>query len=206
MRMPSRRDEIVALLLDILNIEPSISVSIAAVTLDLADGSTKHSSISGLPNESAQSGLPANAHEALKEWRPHLVYVQGGNTFWLYHCLEKSGRKNDFVSLLQSEATFYCGVSAGAILAGASMEVACWKGWDDPSVVPDQSTYEAWTGVAGLNLLDAPTAVFPHYDESQWSDVVLNKSKELLARTGIETICLRDDLVYHVRGSESKLI
>jgi Peptidase family S51 len=201
-----RRDDIVALLLDIMNIEPNSSVAIAAVTLDLDDGSIKHSSVSGMPNESVQSGLPANAKEALKEWRPHLVYVQGGNTFWLHHCLEKSGRKSDLVTLLQSETTFYCGASAGAILAGASMEVACWKGWDDPSVVPCRSTYEAWTGVAGLNLLDTPTAVFPHYDDSQWSGLVLDKSKELSARTGVETICLGDDQVYYVHGNESKLV
>jgi len=23
----------------------------------------------------------------LDEWSPHLIYVEGGNTFWLYYCL-----------------------------------------------------------------------------------------------------------------------
>ena len=37
----------------------------------------------------------------------------------------------------------YVGVSAGAILAGKSCDTAYWKGWDDPTVVPEEERAES---------------------------------------------------------------
>jgi hypothetical protein len=37
----------------------------------------------------------------------------------------------------------YAGVSAGAILAGRTCDTAYWKGWDDPTVVPEESLEES---------------------------------------------------------------
>ena len=40
----------------------------------------------------------------------------------------------------------YAGVSAGAILAGRTCDTAYWKGWDDPTVVPEalEESLAAW--------------------------------------------------------------
>lgn len=87
--------------------------------------------------------------EAIREWEPHLIYIQGGNTFWLHHCMEKGDWTQDLIdacccnsndatntdqdssplstSLLPSFSAVYCGVSAGAILAGQFMQTASWK-------------------------------------------------------------------------------
>ena len=72
--------------------------------------------------------------EAIREWKPHLIYVQGGNTFWLHHCMEKGDWTKDLTDACccysddaSSFSAVYCGVSAGAILAGQSMQTACWK-------------------------------------------------------------------------------
>ena len=80
---------------------------------------------------------PKTGKEAIRDWKPHLVYVQGGNTFWLHHCMEKGDWTQDLMRVCgcdsgsdadeSSFAAIYCGVSAGAILAGESMQTACWK-------------------------------------------------------------------------------
>ena len=54
--------------------------------------------------------------------------MQGGNTFWLYHCIEKGDWKEDLIKACSGpDAAVYCGTSAGAIVMGETMETACWK-------------------------------------------------------------------------------
>ena len=66
--------------------------------------------------------------EALTNWNPHLIYVEGGNTFWLKHCMDKG----DWGPVIQkacigTNAAVYCGKSAGAIVGGQLVETATWK-------------------------------------------------------------------------------
>jgi len=200
-----RRSEIVKLLQEELP-----GIPIRAVTLDLDDGSVKqpesttthNNSVS--PSAAAAAAFPATGEQALGDWAPHLVYVQGGNTFWLYHCLVKGNWRDRFVRLLERGDTFYCGASAGAIVVGASMQTACWKGWDDPRVVPGMETYDDWQTVAGLRMCGS-SAFFPHYIESEWSEVVRANGAKLKDETRVETWCLRDDQVCLVDGSAKRI-
>jgi peptidase E len=66
---------------------------------------------------------------ALTQWAPHIVYVEGGNTFWLQHCLEKGNWSPHIrAACTGPDATaVYVGKSAGAIIAGATVETATWK-------------------------------------------------------------------------------
>ena len=193
--------------------------SIRAVTLDLEDGSVKQPEQQYSRNSldldnskwasSPRHSFPTTGQQVLDDWKPHLVYVQGGNTFWLYHCLVDKGHDWQalLTRLLKSEdgaAAFYCGASAGAIVAGASMETACWKGWDDPSVVPDRTTYADWRNVAGLDWC-GEHAFFPHHSHRDWSDVVRAKGTLLRERNGAQTICLRDDQVCLVEGTARRI-
>ena len=69
-----------------------------------------------------------NGKEAFQTWQPNLIYVQGGNTFWLYHCIEKGEWGDDIVKACTSRnPAVYCGTSAGAIVMGQLMDTACWK-------------------------------------------------------------------------------
>merc|ERR1712071_531115 len=96
--------------------------------------------------------FPTNGKEAINEWAPHLIYVEGGNTFWLQHCIEKGNWGPLLLDACTGEdAAVYCGKSAGAIIAGKMMETATWKGWDDPSVIEGRERYEDWKDVPGLN-------------------------------------------------------
>mmetsp|Transcript_19682 Transcript_19682/g.47533 ORF Transcript_19682/g.47533 Transcript_19682/m.47533 type:complete len:466 (+) Transcript_19682:101-1498(+) len=179
------------------------NISVRAVTLDLDDGSIKQpeasSSSSSAPGSPVPS-FPSSGEEAIGSWAPHLIYVQGGNTFWLYHCMEKGDWKNKIIDACSTTETeqinrndettnadessnserfsaVYCGVSAGAIVVGQSMQTACWKEWDDPSVVPGRETYNDWRDIRGLDLV-GDTSFFPHMDD-RWKSLVEKRRKEL---------------------------
>mmetsp|Transcript_27808 Transcript_27808/g.65347 ORF Transcript_27808/g.65347 Transcript_27808/m.65347 type:complete len:228 (-) Transcript_27808:1792-2475(-) len=163
--------------------------------------------------------------EAIRDWNPHLIYVQGGNTFWLHHCLEKGDWAKDIIdacccsdsgeensSSPPSFPAVYVGVSAGAILAGESMQTACWKAWDDPSVVPGKETYGDWTDSRGLGTAGR-TSFFPHMTE-EWRDLTERKTKELLrdgaaadtGRSDASVFCLRDDQAFAVDGRTQSIV
>mmetsp|Transcript_53226 Transcript_53226/g.57773 ORF Transcript_53226/g.57773 Transcript_53226/m.57773 type:complete len:460 (-) Transcript_53226:584-1963(-) len=133
--------------------------NIRTVTLDFDDGSVKQpelvtvgdttNSNDGVPSTENGIKFPKSGKEAIREWEPHLIYVQGGNTFWLHHCMEKGDWTQDLIdacccnsndatntdqdssplppSLLSPFSAVYCGVSAGAILAGQHLQTASWK-------------------------------------------------------------------------------
>jgi hypothetical protein len=110
--------------------------AVRTVTMDFDDDSVKQPEevVVGGTTPAAGTDFPASGKEAIRDWKPHLVYVQGGNTFWLHHCMEKGDWAEDVTNACcidsSDESSFsavYCGVSAGAILAGESMQTACWK-------------------------------------------------------------------------------
>ena len=118
------------------------------------------------------AAFPRDGREALTDWRPHLVYVEGGNTFWLRHCIEKG----DWAGLLADsctgpDAATYVGKSAGAIVAGGTVETACWKGWDDPKAGGELEEIEWTTARMKVMGLAPNRAFFPHYD-AQWEGLV----------------------------------
>ena len=64
--------------------------------------------------------FPTDDKEAISSW-PHLIYVEGGNTFWLKHCIDKG----DYSTLLKnacvgSSGAVYMGKSAGGELFACS--------------------------------------------------------------------------------------
>lgn len=189
-----RRDRIVRLLSEML--APVADVNVRAVTLDLDDGSIKQPQQG--PVSSAAGGkfpFPTNGTEALTTWNPHLIYVEGGNTFWLTHCMEKGNWSELLVQVATNPRTVYCGSSAGAILVGQRVETACWKGWDDPRVVPGRENPEDWKDIRGLGLV-GKASFFPHMDES-WVNLVEQKKQ-----TVEHVECLDEVAVLCVRGDE----
>jgi Peptidase family S51 len=164
---------------------------ILTTSLDLDDGSIKQSE--GSPDISL---FPKTGKDAMRSWNPHMIFLEGGNTFWLYHCMEKGGWKQDLVDFCTGpRQAVYCGQSAGAIVSGAAIQTACWKQWDDPTAVPGMEHFEDWTNVAGLNLL-GDQAIFPHMDEG-WTDLVNEKQQSLSSK--VRTI--RDTEVYLFDGA-----
>ena len=140
-------------------------VNVAGVTLDLDDGSIKQPIVL-LPNNHnkvvdkdkdndptttttlsaatitttdsrSTTDFPKSGHDAFTKWNPNIVYIEGGNTFWLQHCIEKGDWskllidacccRDDDVNDDDNNTALYIGSSAGAIVSGQFVETATWK-------------------------------------------------------------------------------
>ena len=84
------------------------------------------------------------------------VCVAGGNTYYLLHHVRKSGF-DKVVTRLVSNGLPYVGSSAGALLAGPTIETSL----DDPEIVPELADY------TGLNLCD--TSIRPHWGSEHFA-------------------------------------
>eukprot|EP01041_Mallomonas_annulata_P001041 gene1041-2038_t len=103
-----------------------------------------------------------------------IVYVDGGNTFYLQGYLQKTNFWSTIEKYLKN-GCLYVGASAGAIVAGKSIETAFWKGWDDPNVIPDiHWNHDTLQGRSLFNF-----SIFPHYSESVHASLVSSKSAEI---------------------------
>ena len=58
-------------------------------------------------------------------------------------------------------------------MAGDRIDTATWKGWDNPSVVPERETYDKWIGCPGFGFV-GKQSFFPHYS-NDWEDLVKEK-------------------------------
>ena len=156
--------------------------------------------------------------------------MEGGNTFWLAHCIEENdwfnllvdavvGTGGDEFSLEDEDSSMpamtssipavYIGKSAGAIMAGKYVETATWKGWDDPSVVPGMEEYDDWMGVKGLNL-GGERSFFPHMSPD-WEELVESKKEGILTmdkqcnKDSNLLRCLQEDEAFCIDGDKSFL-
>lgn len=94
------------------------------------------------------------------------VYVEMGNTYFLAYQVRHT-RVDVAIRDLVNRGGLFCGASAGAILAGATLKVCEWKAWDDPGHGQSWDLRSLPTGLDGLNLLKENMSVFPHYSD-QW--------------------------------------
>jgi peptidase E len=207
-----RRDDIFEMIAN-LGID---NVEIHGITVDLADGSVKHpevwsrqatTGIAGttIKRKPLATTVPKNSREAIIHWKPHLIYIPGGNTFWLHYCMR--GWHDELRSALTSGETFFCGASAGAIVAGNMVATALWKGWDDVRVVPEPVDWQLHNHqTAGLSLLGPHYSCFPHYDAT-WENTLVEKTHAL--RENIDPvhniIPIANDQVVHVVGSKQSI-
>ena len=109
---------------------------------------------------------PVKGEDALVAWDPHLVVVDGGNTFWLRHCMDA------WMDILRDSTAVYVGVSAGSICAGRYVDTALWKGWDDPGAAPERD----WEATEGLGLAGEAN-FFPHYSD-EYEALVAERTEE----------------------------
>merc|ERR1711862_168672 len=151
-------------------------------------------------------------------------YIEGGNTFWLYYCMMIQRNKEQnycWGSLIKNTIcnnnTIYCGKSAGAIIAGTYIKTACWKQWDDPSIVPNMESYNDWDDneYYGLdfyfNNKKKRFMFFTHMND-EWNDLIQKKKKELKKDNSnkddddsvvdVDLITLRDDEVFCIMDDD----
>lgn len=110
-----------------------------------------------------------------------LIFVEGGNTFFLL----KYARESGFDKVMREQKNsdkIYIGVSAGAYIATPSVEPTTWKRKKDTHGVTD---------FTGLGLV--PFAIFPHYEE-KYKDLIETRKKELK----YDLITIKDDEMVEV--------
>lgn len=97
-----------------------------------------------------------------------VLFMEGGNTFFLLQEMQKSGGLEVVRSLVQDGAKTYIGSSAGSIITGPTIAPA--KRLDPPEVAPDLR------GHAGLSFVDF--VVLPHWGSKYFKDLYLNHRLE----------------------------
>ena len=129
-----------------------------------------------------------------------VIYVNGGNTFYLLDRVRKSGFDEIITRLLDDEK-IYMGVSAGSIIAGPNIESAGWKwlGIVDKNIV-------GLKNLQGLNLVSFETS--PHFVENDRKTLEENSKNVNYPIIAINdeqaVLCIGDD--YKIVGEGEKLI
>ncbi|MEK7174678.1 MAG: Type 1 glutamine amidotransferase-like domain-containing protein [Patescibacteria group bacterium] len=119
-----------------------------------------------------------------------IVYVQGGNTFYLLKHVRASGF-DKVVKELIGKGTVYVGVSAGSYIACPTIEMASWKN-------PDKNTV-GLTDLTGLGLV--PFLLSVHY-KSEYDSIL----KQEISATNYPVKILTDEQAILVKGNEVKLV
>ena len=119
-----------------------------------------------------------------------VIYVQGGNTFYLLKWVKESGF-DAVIEELIGRGKIYIGVSAGSIIAGPDIEIAGWKGFD-----PNEIGLKDFSGLGCV-----PFCIFPHYKPEHASFL-----KEEIAKYPYPVRILNDKQAFLVRDSEVTLV
>lgn len=121
-----------------------------------------------------------------------IIYVTGGNTFFLLEELKRTGADKIIIEEVNA-GKLYIGESAGAIVTAVNIEYA--KGMDNPKKAPGLLNFDA------LNLVDFYTV--PHYTNFPFKKaaqkIMIQYSSELklLPISNHEAIIMDDDEIRH---------
>ena len=136
---------------------------------------------------------------AQKLSQQEVVYVQGGNGFYLLRYARQSGFINALVPLVNSGRLIYIGKSAGSYLACPTMEVHTWHS-------------DKWNrfGVEDLTAMNlVPFLVQAHYtaqDDTAIKQGLLKSRYNLRLITNEQALVIQDDRVLLIgQGSENKI-
>ena len=158
------------------HLQESLTLPISVVTYDIktstiTNPTTVPSTTSSLPS------LPSNTSQLLT-WNPHIIYIDGGNTFHLHNTLRTSPLK----PFLLTYSNIYIGVSAGSIICGSRIRTSLWKGLDDPTIVDEEfpGMYD-WENEEGLGL--EGEEFFMHYDD-KWKEIYEENRSEGTVKIG----------------------
>lgn len=125
-----------------------------------------------------------------------IVFVNGGNTFYLLKCSRESGF-NKLVPTLVARGLIYVGVSAGSYIACPTIEQSTWKHQDRNRV--------GLTELSALNLV--PFLISAHYEE-KYHELIAGAAKNthfpIVALTDQQAI-LAEDHAYRLVGEGERL-
>jgi dipeptidase E len=122
-----------------------------------------------------------------------IVYIAGGNTFFLLQQLRKTGFDN-LIKTFVKNGGLYVGASAGAIIVGPEIEPA--RQFDDPDHLVDM------TSTSGLGLVKF--IPFPHYDMADRTQTIQKIVSEYSDKYTVVT--MTDDQVIIVNGDQHQVV
>ncbi|MSR85751.1 hypothetical protein EXS71_04965 [Candidatus Uhrbacteria bacterium] len=120
-----------------------------------------------------------------------VVWVGGGNTFYLLNIARESGFFEVINDLVRNKGVIYGGTSAGTILASPSIEIA---GWGEDA----DTNHVGLTDLSSLHFIDALFQV--HYDSVSHVDMLT------MYKTALPIYVLPDGGAVTVKDQEIKLL
>lgn len=136
-------------------------------------------------------GRPDELENALSS--TDIIWVGGGNTFYLRYIMKKSGF-DKIIGTVLKKGVAYAGHSAGAIVAGPTL--ANFEESDEPKKAPELV-------LDGLNLTNM--VVLPHWGSEEYAQAM----KNILAKfdqTDHKTARLRDDQAIIIDGNKQGIV
>src|SRR3989344_4527571 len=133
---------------------------------------------------------PRDTRQALSD--KEIIFVNGGNTFYLLHWARKSGFFELLPELLK-EGKFYVGVSAGSYIVCPTIEAATWKRQDRNMI--------GLKDLTGLNLI--PFLISAHFEEKYRPTIeraARNTAYPIVALYDTQAV-LVEDSIYKVVGT-----
>src|SRR3989344_9262982 len=118
-----------------------------------------------------------------------VIYIDGGNTFYLLEKAQQSGFINVVRDLVLKDGKVYIGTSAGSVIAGPDIYPALRI--DDASYAPNLRGYK------GFNLVDF--VILPHWGSVKFKELYLNHRLEHSYEGKSELILLRDNEYVEVK-------
>ncbi len=149
--------------------------------------------IVGLEMELVEVDLKNPDKSAIKEKieQSDVIYVNGGNTFYLLDWVRKSGFA-DYLKGLLEQGKVYFGVSAGSVIVGPSINISGWGPTGDHNTINLIDT-------TGLNFV--PFAISPHFTEAERSVL-----EEKLGEVSYPIVALTDEQAMLINGETQELI
>ena len=134
-----------------------------------------------------------------------VIYAEMGNTYNLAHHLGESGG-DELVRELVAGGALYVGASAGAIMAGRTVQMALWKNWDDQTC--EGTVSKDWNDkevARGLDLAGG-RSIFPHANGQYASKDWQRAQAQRHGHTDHEVVPLKDGTGLVIEGGSMRVV
>ena len=143
-------------------------------------------------DEFSITGMTKEAIEA-KIADKHVIYICGGNTFYLLDQVIKTGC-NEIIKRKVNEGVIYIGSSAGAMIAGIRIDLV--SEIDDRNKAPDLKS-------TGLGIIDI--AILPHWGSEIFKAEYLHGAPSMYTE-GVKILPLTNYQYLWVNGDSMKIV